>query len=125
MDVGRNPVHDVPPGVLIVCGLLGGVIGTAASGVLESDSAQRWGGVPTVLVGVIEESVKVLVPNNMGTRANQERMTSHVPAVAAVGTSAAWTTTKDPASRPRTSEGSVRERCRGHAATAHRPGWRR
>ncbi|NMH96197.1 PrsW family intramembrane metalloprotease [Pseudonocardia acidicola] len=59
---GRNPAYDVPMSVLLICGLLGGVIGTVAASVLEADTAHRLGGLPTVLIGLIEEGAKLLVP---------------------------------------------------------------
>ncbi|GAA1257493.1 hypothetical protein GCM10009609_20680 [Pseudonocardia aurantiaca] len=59
---GRSPAYDVPLSVLLICGLLGGVLGTAAASVAESDAVQHLGGLPTVLIGLIEECAKLLVP---------------------------------------------------------------
>ena len=59
---GRGPAYDLPLSVLLICGLLGGVIGTVAASVGEFDTARDLGGVPTLLVGLIEEGAKLLVP---------------------------------------------------------------
>lgn len=59
---GRNPAYDLPFSVLLLCALLGGAIGTLAASVLEARTAAHLGGLPTVMVGLIEEGVKLLVP---------------------------------------------------------------
>jgi RsiW-degrading membrane proteinase PrsW (M82 family) len=59
---GREPEHDVPGAVLLLCGLVGGALGTAAASVLEANSAARLGGLPVPLVGLIEESAKLALP---------------------------------------------------------------
>jgi RsiW-degrading membrane proteinase PrsW (M82 family) len=62
---GRNPAYDLPLSVLLSCALLGGVLGAAVSSVLEFDTMRRLGGLPTVLIGLIEEAAKLLVPIGM------------------------------------------------------------
>jgi RsiW-degrading membrane proteinase PrsW (M82 family) len=59
---GRNPAYDLPLSVLLSCALLGGVLGAAVASVLEFDTMRRLGGLPTVYIGLIEESAKLLVP---------------------------------------------------------------
>jgi hypothetical protein len=59
---GRRPDYDLPLSALLICGLLGGVIGTAAASVVESDMAHHLGGLPTLMIGLIEEGAKLLVP---------------------------------------------------------------
>jgi protease PrsW len=59
---GRNTADDIPLSVLLICGLLGGVLGTVAASLAESNTAQRLGGLPTVMIGLIEEGAKLLVP---------------------------------------------------------------
>jgi RsiW-degrading membrane proteinase PrsW (M82 family) len=59
---GRNPAHDVPFSVLLLCALLGGAIGTVTASLLESHTAARLGSLPTVMIGLIEEGAKLLVP---------------------------------------------------------------
>jgi RsiW-degrading membrane proteinase PrsW (M82 family) len=59
---GRRPDYDLPQSVLLICGLIGGVIGTVAASVVESDTAHRLGGLPTLMIGLIEEGAKLLVP---------------------------------------------------------------
>jgi RsiW-degrading membrane proteinase PrsW (M82 family) len=41
---------------------VGGVFGTVAAGTLEYDTLQRLGAVPMIMVGLIEESAKLVVP---------------------------------------------------------------
>ncbi|MBV8542969.1 MAG: PrsW family intramembrane metalloprotease [Pseudonocardiales bacterium] len=62
---GRNPDYDLPLSVLLSCALLGGVLGAAVASVLEFDTMRRLGGLPTVLIGLIEEAAKLLVPVGM------------------------------------------------------------
>ncbi|MCU1653055.1 MAG: hypothetical protein JWQ60_4204 [Pseudonocardia sp.] len=59
---GRRPDYDLPLSALLICGLLGGVIGTVAASVVESDTAHHLGGLPTLMIGLIEEGAKLLVP---------------------------------------------------------------
>jgi RsiW-degrading membrane proteinase PrsW (M82 family) len=59
---GRNTADDIPLSVLLVCGLLGGVLGTVAASIAESNTAERLGGLPTLMIGLIEEGAKLLVP---------------------------------------------------------------
>jgi RsiW-degrading membrane proteinase PrsW (M82 family) len=60
---GRRPDYQLPISVLLICGLLGGALGTVAASILESGSARRFGGtLPTLLIGLIEESAKLMVP---------------------------------------------------------------
>ncbi len=59
---GRNPAFDLPLSVLLSCALLGGVLGAAVASVLEFDTIQRLGELPTVFIGLIEEAAKLLVP---------------------------------------------------------------
>lgn len=59
---GRNPAYDIPLSVLLVCALLGGVLGTAVASILEFDTLRHLGAVPNLAVGVIEEAAKLLVP---------------------------------------------------------------
>jgi RsiW-degrading membrane proteinase PrsW (M82 family) len=62
---GRNPAYDLPLSVLLSCALLGGVLGGSVASVLEFDTIQRLGGLPAVLIGLIEETAKLLVPIGM------------------------------------------------------------
>ncbi|MBV9161178.1 MAG: PrsW family intramembrane metalloprotease [Pseudonocardiales bacterium] len=59
---GRNPAYDLPLSVLLSAALLGGVLGAAVASVLEFDTMRRLGELPTVLIGLIEEATKLLVP---------------------------------------------------------------
>lgn len=52
----------VGAGVIAVVAALGGVLGTVAAGTLEYDTLQRLGVVPMIMVGLIEESAKLIVP---------------------------------------------------------------
>jgi protease PrsW len=47
---------------LALCALWGGVLGAVVAGVVETGTARALGGLPTPLVGMIEESAKLLVP---------------------------------------------------------------
>jgi RsiW-degrading membrane proteinase PrsW (M82 family) len=59
---GRNPAYDLPLSVLLSAALLGGVLGASVASVLEFDTMQRLGELPTVFIGLIEEAAKLLVP---------------------------------------------------------------
>ncbi|MGH3807242.1 MAG: PrsW family intramembrane metalloprotease [Pseudonocardiaceae bacterium] len=59
---GRNPAFDLPLSVLLSGALLGGVLAAAVVSVLEFDTIQRLGQLPTILIGLIEEAAKLLVP---------------------------------------------------------------
>jgi RsiW-degrading membrane proteinase PrsW (M82 family) len=59
---GRITADDIPLSVLLICGLLGGVLGTVAASVAETDTLRQLGGLPTLMIGLIEESAKLLVP---------------------------------------------------------------
>ncbi|MCZ7429929.1 PrsW family glutamic-type intramembrane protease [Micromonospora sp. WMMA1949] len=56
---GRRPV---PGSVVGVAALLGGVIGVVAAGWLEYDALHRLGVLPMALVGLAEETAKLIVP---------------------------------------------------------------
>jgi protease PrsW len=55
-------VGPVPARVLALSALWGGVLGTVIAGVLETDTARTLGWLPTPLIGLIEESAKLVVP---------------------------------------------------------------
>ena len=55
----RSPVGA---GLIAAVAGIGGVIGTVAAGTLEYDTLQRLGAVPMIMVGLIEESAKLVVP---------------------------------------------------------------
>jgi RsiW-degrading membrane proteinase PrsW (M82 family) len=59
---GHAATWDVPAPVLALAALLGGVLGTVVAGTLEYDTLRDLGTVPTLLVGLIEESAKLAVP---------------------------------------------------------------
>ena len=52
----------VGAGVIAAVAGIGGVFGTVAAGTLEYDTLQRLGAVPMIMVGLIEESAKLVVP---------------------------------------------------------------
>jgi protease PrsW len=58
----RLPSWDVPLPALAVCFLWGGVLGTVVAGTLEYDVARALGFLPKLLIGLIEESAKMIVP---------------------------------------------------------------
>jgi protease PrsW len=58
----RMPSWDVPLHTLAVCFLWGGVLGTVVAGTLEYDVARALGFLPKLLIGLIEESAKLVVP---------------------------------------------------------------
>jgi len=53
---------QVPNSVLLVAGFFGGVIGVVAAGTLEYDALRDLGTLPMVVVAVVEESSKLIVP---------------------------------------------------------------
>lgn len=55
----RGPVGA---GLVAAVAGIGGVFGTVAAGTLEYDTLQRLGAVPMLMVGLIEESAKLVVP---------------------------------------------------------------
>jgi RsiW-degrading membrane proteinase PrsW (M82 family) len=58
----RLPNWDVPLPALAVCFLWGGVLGTVVAGTLEYDAIRALGFLPKLLIGLIEESAKLIVP---------------------------------------------------------------
>lgn len=52
----------VRPSVLVATAVGGGLIGTLAAGLLEYDAMKALSGLPMLFVGLIEESVKLIVP---------------------------------------------------------------
>ena len=58
----RLPSWDVPLQALAVCFLWGGVLGTFVAGTLEYEVARALGLLPKLLIGLIEESAKLIVP---------------------------------------------------------------
>jgi RsiW-degrading membrane proteinase PrsW (M82 family) len=59
---GRGAAWTVPLPVLGLVALFGGVFGMVVAGVLEYDTLRELGVVPTLIVGLIEESAKLAVP---------------------------------------------------------------
>lgn len=53
---------EVPLPALATCFLWGGVLGTVVAGTLEYDVARSLGFLPKLLIGLIEESAKLIVP---------------------------------------------------------------
>jgi protease PrsW len=58
----RLPSWDVSLQALAVCFLWGGVLGTVVAGALEYEVARVLGSLPKLLIGLIEESAKLIVP---------------------------------------------------------------
>jgi RsiW-degrading membrane proteinase PrsW (M82 family) len=58
----RLPDWDVPLPAMAACFLWGGVLGTVVAGTLEYDVVRTLGFVPKLLIGLIEESAKLVVP---------------------------------------------------------------
>jgi RsiW-degrading membrane proteinase PrsW (M82 family) len=54
--------QDVPWPLLLVCFIAGGVLGVTAASVLEYRTLLGLGGLPTIAIGLIEETCKLLVP---------------------------------------------------------------
>ena len=61
----RRLPTDVGTGPIAIAALLGGVIGTVVAGTLEYDALQRLGGLPMLVVAVIEEAAKLVIPAAM------------------------------------------------------------
>lgn len=59
---GRRLGYDVTAGVLAFTALIGGVVGVVLAGTWEYHTLVRLGGLPTVAVGLAEETAKLLVP---------------------------------------------------------------
>ena len=59
---GRNPAFDVPLITLLLCGLIGGVLGVVIAGLGEADALRDLGALPTLVIGLIEEAAKLIVP---------------------------------------------------------------
>jgi len=57
---GRRIV--APTGLVVFTAIAGGVVGTVAAGTIEYDTLHRLGALPMLLVGLIEEGTKLLVP---------------------------------------------------------------
>lgn len=60
MDSGRGVRVD--PLLVTLTAVVGGVVGTVTAGTLEYETLRTLGSVPMVLVGLIEEAAKLLVP---------------------------------------------------------------
>ena len=58
----RLPNWDVPLPPLATCFLWGGILGTVVAGSLEYDVARALGFLPNLVIGLIEESAKLIVP---------------------------------------------------------------
>ena len=52
----------VSPGTLALTAVAGGIIGTVAAGTLEYNALHRLGALPMIMVGLIEEAAKLIVP---------------------------------------------------------------
>jgi RsiW-degrading membrane proteinase PrsW (M82 family) len=58
----RTGRWQVPTSALLVSALFGGVIGTVVAGTLEYDTLRGLGMLPMILVAIIEEAAKLIVP---------------------------------------------------------------
>jgi RsiW-degrading membrane proteinase PrsW (M82 family) len=58
----RTGRWQVPPSALAISAFFGGVIGTVVAGTLEFNSLRSLGVLPMVLVAIIEEAAKLIVP---------------------------------------------------------------
>jgi len=58
----RTGRWQVPGSALVVAAFFGGVIGTVVAGTVEYDTLRGLGALPMVLVALIEESAKLIVP---------------------------------------------------------------
>jgi RsiW-degrading membrane proteinase PrsW (M82 family) len=57
-----EPSHTLSLERLLVGAVLGGVVGAVLAGLLEFETAHALGSLPTTLVGLIEESAKLVIP---------------------------------------------------------------
>ena len=57
-----GPASRVPSWAIVFTAIVGGVIGVVAAGLLEYDTLRDLGSVPMVLIGIIEEAAKLIVP---------------------------------------------------------------
>ena len=57
-----GPPTRVPGWAIVFTAIVGGVIGVVAAGLLEYDTLRSLGSVPMVLIGIIEEAAKLIVP---------------------------------------------------------------
>jgi protease PrsW len=46
----------------MLCGLIGGVLGVVIAGLGEADALRDLGALPTLVIGLIEEAAKLIVP---------------------------------------------------------------
>jgi protease PrsW len=58
----RLPEWEVPLTPVAICFIWGGVLGTVVAGTLEYDVAKSLGFLPTLGIGLIEESAKLILP---------------------------------------------------------------
>ena len=59
---GRRLPYDVPAGMLAITAVTGGVIGTVVAGMLEYATLRRLGVMPMIIVALIEEAAKLVIP---------------------------------------------------------------
>jgi RsiW-degrading membrane proteinase PrsW (M82 family) len=59
---GLERRHDLSFAQIVTAAALGGVIGTVVAGSLEFETIRTMGSLPTLLIGLIEESAKLAVP---------------------------------------------------------------
>lgn len=59
---GSGPFIQTPPSLVVITALAGGIVGTIAAGTLEYDTGKALGALPMILVGLIEEACKLIVP---------------------------------------------------------------
>jgi protease PrsW len=57
-----GPRDPVPAWAIVFTAIVGGVIGVLAAGLVEYDTLRSLGAVPMVLIGLIEEAAKLIVP---------------------------------------------------------------
>jgi RsiW-degrading membrane proteinase PrsW (M82 family) len=60
--LGRRLPWDISTGAIVGVAVLGGLIGVVAAGLLEYDTLRDLGVLPLVLVALIEETAKLIVP---------------------------------------------------------------
>jgi RsiW-degrading membrane proteinase PrsW (M82 family) len=73
----REPARDIPLAMLAVCFLWGGVVATAAAGVLEYQTLRALGPLQLFGVGFIEEGTKLLLPFILFVGAARYRSEAH------------------------------------------------